>query len=391
MYLWILTAVFLASAAGLIWLLCRIRRQGRSPGSIAGLVLTTAIAAAAGVLVLLGMLLAGNRQSQPPETEPAAVPTAETTAPRPLPTTEATEPEAPTLPEDFDLPVSQVPEALPDPNGIAQLQYEDCPRFETSVELSRYLLNRFLNGQFKLDFFMSRELAPGEGEGTHQVHNCILAALSYYPFGAYNVYSLYPEEVGEPDWVLMHLELRYENPAYDLEARAEALEYVLRHPVPEGGFSDADEEREYCRGIHDYLIERISYDPIGYDPMDMLNSSDYDNKQEAYNVLVSEDTSAVCAGYARGFTLIAQYAGIDCAYAVGNEDGQDLQSHAWNVVYPCDGSRPVLVDVTWDDRDLTDGDGNAICFYDYFYIPLDEEYEHALHWETELFLSYLHP
>ena len=41
-------------------------------------------------------------------------------------------------------------------------------------------------------------------------------------------------------------------------------------------------------------------------------------------------------------------------------------SHAWNVIYPCDGSEPVLVDVTWDDGQSVDTVGQTDVDYSYF-------------------------
>ena len=383
MTIWILVLILLVLGIGLF--LCR---RGKARWAIPVLL-------GLGVLAAV-LLLLPREQPEPlptvPETTGAALPetapSSEATLP---PETEAPPETLPPMPEDEDLPVSQVPEAYPDLHGIADLPYGENPEFRDPAELCKYLLNRLLHGQHRADFYLSRDLAPTEGDGTCLVHDCLEAAGSYYPFGAWNIYSLYAEEMGDPDRVLMHLDFRYENSGYDLEARAEALEYVLKHPVPIGGFRDADQEMEYCREIHDDLIRRISYDPIGYAPLDMITGSQYESKQEAYNVLVSEDTRAVCAGYARGFALIAQYAGIDCAFVTGNEIFEpEIESHAWNVVYPCDGSGPVTVDVTWDDPDLLDENDEVIYGYVYFYLPLDLDYEHDIHPETRILLDALH-
>lgn len=61
-------------------------------------------------------------------------------------------------------------------------------------------------------------------------------------------------------------------------------------------------------------------------------------------MLGKNENIAVCAGYARAFALIAQQADINTVWVFGNE--KEMDSHAWNVIYPCGGSEAVLVDVT---------------------------------------------
>ena len=104
-------------------------------------------------------------------------------------------------------------------------------------------------------------------------------------------------------------------------------------------------------------------------------------------MLGENQDSAVCAGYARAFALICQYAGINCAWVWGNETEES--SHAWNVIYPCDGSEPVLVDVTWDDGLSLDTVGQTEVDYSYFYIPLFSEYEHAADKSMARFIQYV--
>lgn len=47
------------------------------------------------------------------------------------------------------------------------------------------------------------------------------------------------------------------------------MEFVLKNPVPEGGFADRQSEMEYARKIHDYIACKVTYSPIGYDPESM--------------------------------------------------------------------------------------------------------------------------
>ena len=60
------------------------------------------------------------------------------------------------------------------------------------------------------------------------------------------------------------------------------------------------------------------------------------------------------------------------------------------MVYPCDGSAPVTVDVTWDDPDLLDENNQVIYGYAYFYLPVEMDYEHDIHPETRILLDALH-
>ena len=132
---------------------------------------------------------------------------------------------------------------------------------------------------------------------------------------------------------------------------------------------------------------KVTYDPRGYDPKRLTGKTTYEGLQEAYNVLGENQNTAVCAGYARAFALICQYAGINCAWVRGNETEES--SHAWNVIYPCDGSEPVLVDVTWDDGLSNDTVGQTEVSYSYFYIPLSSEYEHKADENMASFIRYI--
>ena len=406
MTLWQAALLALVLLAGLLWVIF-CKKGSKRTRILIVIALGILLAAAAGYLLLGTLLLMrgpndlpepeSTAATQPLESTAAAETTTvpETTVPVTAPPTGQTEPDPqPTLPEDYDLPVDQVPEALPDPLNAAGLHYEEEPYFDTAEELAFYLLNRFLNRETDLRFYLSPDLAPAydEGAATYLVNKAIEAAQAYYLFGAVNTYTLMVTETTEDGWSKLHLDLREEAqaPEYDLEARAEAIEYVLRHPVPEEGFQSAEAEQAYARGIRDYLVQRLSYDPIGYSTETMLSGSSYTDKQEAYNALAGEDKMVVCAGYARGFALIAHYAGIDCAYVTGNESADLNESHAWNVLYPCDGSDPVVIDVTWDDLDLTDIDGTPVVSDQYFYVPLDQDTEHTMRPEIAAFLEFTH-
>ena len=165
------------------------------------------------------------------------------------------------------------------------------------------------------------------------------------------------------------------------------MEFIAKNPVPIAGFENFEIEKAYARNIHDFVAKKVTYSPIGYNPESMFGLEKYEALQEAYSVLGEDENTAVCAAYARAFALIAQYAGINTAYVLGNQT--ELESHAWNVIYPRDGSEPVLVDVTWDDTESEDFPGQLIVSDRYFYIPLSEDMDHKASDNVQGFLDYI--
>ena len=284
-----------------------------------------------------------------------------------------------------DLTVEDVPTLVPDVLNLREKKYEDIPFLETQEQLSEYALWNFLCGRTEFECRLSWDLSYNVTSVA--LEQACDAAMSYYLFSAYKPWDLYTEDDGDPDSLYAKVKLVYDVPEFDLEARLGALRYVVNNPPPEGGFSDYDEEREYARNIHDYVACKVTYDPMGYNPELLLGMTRYDDLQEAYNVLGENQNTAVCAGYARAFALICQYAGINCAWVRGNETEES--SHAWNVIYPCDGSAPVLVDVTWDDGQSMDTVGQIDVDDSYFYIPLSSDYEHEADENMASFIQYI--
>ena len=284
-----------------------------------------------------------------------------------------------------DLTVEDVPALVPDVLKLREKEYEDMPFLETQEQLSEYALWNLLYGRTEFECRLSWDLSYNISSVA--LERACEAAMSYYLFSSYKEWDMYTEDDGNPDSLYAKVKLLYDAPELDLEARLGAFCYVMNNPPPEGGFSDYDEEREYARKIHDYVACKVTYDPMGYNPELLLGMTRYDDFQEAYNVLGENQDTAVCAGYARAFALICQYAGINCAWVWGNETEES--SHAWNVIYPCDGSEPVLVDVTWDDGLSVDIVGQTDVDYSYFYIPLSSDYEHEADENMASFIQYI--
>ena len=281
--------------------------------------------------------------------------------------------------------VEDVPALVPDVLKLRDKKYEDMPFLETQEQLSEYALWNLLYGRTEFACRLSWDLSYDLTSAA--LGRACEGAMSYYLFSSYKEWDMYTKDDGDPDSVYGKVKLVYDAPDLDMKARLEAFRYVVNNPPPEGGFSDYDEEREYARKIHDYVACKVTYDPMGYDPELLSGMTRYDDLQEAYNVLGENQNTAVCAGYARAFALICQYAGINCAWVRGNETEET--SHAWNVIYPCDGSEPVLVDVTWDDGQSIDIVGQTDVDYSYFYIPLSSEYEHEADENMASFIQYI--
>ena len=282
-----------------------------------------------------------------------------------------------------DLTVENVPELVPDVLKLREKKYEDIPFLKTQEQLSEYVLWNLLYGRTEFECRLSWDLS--NGVSADALDRACEEAMSYYLFSSYKVWDMYTKDDGDPNSVYGKVKLVYDAPEFDLEARLGALSYVMNNPPPEGGFSDYDEEMEYARKVHDYVACKVTYDPMGYDPKNMNGKTGYETCQEAYNVLGKNQKTAVCAGYARAFALICQTAGINCAWVWGNETEES--SHAWNVIYPCDESEPVLVDVTWDDGLSSDIVGQTEVEQTYFYIPLSSEYEHMADEGMEEFIQ----
>jgi len=427
MTLWMAAALVVVAAAALAALIAYARRNGVKAWTIAAIAVLGVVLLAALIYVALTFIFIGAISERAPDEQPtesaseqgmstvtqeSSIITAETpvgtpttsaiassaetqAAPTAVPPAETTaipsaiSSTAPPKPDDYDLPVNEVPPLYPDVMGFRDVQYEEMPVFETLNEVTRFVLHNFMNNRFEFDFYLKKEFAVDQGTGFGILDRACETATAYYQFSAYGMYDMFTEERGEDadDKVYAKIKLYYREPEYDVEARAEALEFVMKNPVPDGGFTDFESEKAYARKIHDYIARKITYSPIGYDPESMTGMLKYEALQEAYNVLAEAENTAVCAGYARAFALIAQYAGINTVWVRGNET--ETQSHAWNVVYPCDGSEAVLVDVTWDDNESVDSPGQEYVSDRHFYIPLSEEYEHTAAEQFDGFLRFV--
>lgn len=284
-------------------------------------------------------------------------------------------------------PAEQVLAQHPDILGLRELEYQVKPTFTNQNDISKFILHNFLNNCFDFEFYLTESFYYDELTDPDILFSACDAALSYYFFSAFEIYDMYVEDDGTDNKVLATIKIEYLEPEYDQIAHAAARKFVAVHPVPKNGFADYESEKAYAKKIHDYIAKRITYAPVGNDPEGLSALEHYEAYQEAYNALAAPDYTAVCAGYARGFALIAQYAGINAVYVYGNEE--DISSHAWNMIYPCDGSEAVLIDLTWNDTYSNDvPDQDFVSDY-YFYLDLAADYEHTMAGNYADFLQYI--
>lgn len=379
MQLWMATLLLILFVVVIIITLSLAKFRGKELWMILTVVLSIISILAISVYIMLTFIFINAVKNEPPIEQ---FETTLATTSKPVITSKMTVPK----PVDYDLPTEDVPKLHPDTLGLRNTLYEEMPTFTTQNEVTNYVLYQFLNNIFEFEFYITKDIAVDEGTGYCILTSACETAMTYYLFSSYSENDLFTKECDESK-VYAKIKLTYTNPEYDLEARAEALEFVMKNPMPIGGFKDFETEKSYALKIHDFIARKVSYSPIGYDPESMFYLKKYEALQEAYNVLAEEENMAVCAAYARAFALVAQYAGINTVWAYGNVT--ERESHAWNIIYPCDGSKAVNVDVTWDDTGNQDYYEQEYISDRYFYIPVSEDYEHTLEEGFEEFLNYI--
>lgn len=99
--------------------------------------------------------------------------------------------------------------------------------------------------------------------------------------------------------------------------------------------SGTDEQK--LKAIHDTIIENAIYDSTISKP----------NTRTAYGTII--EGRSVCSGFAYAYKYLADLAGLDVMYVVGNlydKNSEKYNLHAWNIVYV--NNEYLLVDVTLD-------------------------------------------
>lgn len=360
MELWISVLIMLSSVVFICFLIFRMKKETKKNSCFAGIILFALMA-----LLCLGYSIISVFFVDTVKNRPAELNTNDTNDYTEI-TPECTEPRI---------------------QNLKNRKYNNMPVFSTLNELSEYLLYNLINEKYSMEFYLNRDMGPEFVPNITVLDAALENTQCYYLFSTYKINDMLTEDRGDNKGVYSKITLVPYHEKENFETKETAREYTKINPPPEEGFIDAKTEKEYMRKIHDYIIKKTIYSKVGYEHC-ILYSDQFEGKQEAYNVLGLNQNEAVCAGYARAVALIAQYAGIDCAWGWGNEEGTN--SHAWNILYPCDGSEPVIIDATWDDVPAFDRIGQTETLYDYFYIPLSEDSSHNLNINMQEFLNYLH-
>ena len=165
--------------------------------------------------------------------------------------------------------------------------------------------------------------------------------------------------------VAYHEELDNEETQAQIDAAADAILSTIPTDVSDW---------EKARLIHDALIKHITYEENEYD-------------QNIYGALVLG--KCVCTGYTMAYEYLLDRVGIPCDTVTGytsefdanlakEESGvfaSSVEGHAWNVVtFTTDSGveQSYYVDVTWDDTDLKDANGNDYYSYNWFCVSQSE-------------------
>lgn len=137
---------------------------------------------------------------------------------------------------------------------------------------------------------------------------------------------------------------RYKDDAADNRKMQDQIDSEINEiiaVIPE----DADDWNK-ALALHDELIRRISFD----------REDKEKHGHDIYGALVGH--KAVCQGYTYSFTIIAEKIGLESGEIYSD-------THIWNKL-PGFSSGECYADITWDDIDRSDKNGNAYIIHDNF-------------------------
>ncbi len=157
-------------------------------------------------------------------------------------------------------------------------------------------------------------------------------------------------------------------PTYDAEdldpSRQQALEKAVED-ILTAYTSPHMTDVEKVLALHDYLVLNCDYN---WEVANHIKTSDY-TVATAYSALVKKD--AVCQGYAMGYNLLLNRAGIETRYL-----SSDAMNHGWSLVKL--GDHWYHVDVTWDDPGSAGYDENGTRLQGYSDVPGHIVHDHFL-------------
>ncbi len=160
----------------------------------------------------------------------------------------------------------------------------------------------------------------------------------------------------------LNFEFTYKTTLAEEKAVDKKVKSILQELELEGA-----SDFEKVKKIHDYIINRVSYD----------NSLE---KASAYDALI--DKSAVCEGYSMLAYRMFTQAGLKCKIIAGTGNGG---SHAWNIVKVKD--KWYNIDLTWDDP--ISSDKKPMLVYDFFLKNTKDFVDHkrSAEYKTEEFVK----
>lgn len=220
--------------------------------------------------------------------------------------------------------------------------YEDVSLAKTNVEAADELLAACANGQDTL-LFHSQKIDEKQVYHLLQAQEPYLSTLSAAAYHNGNLQLTYTV----PD--------RQEQQKGITEAQQAGARTAAEEQTIEGKL----------KAIHDALIRSCVYEETGEQRAQMAAG-------------VSEDGSAVCAGYARAFSAMCDGAGLDVYYV---ED--DEMAHAWNVLRLY--GETYFIDCTYDDPVPDQGQRVG----DAFFMLTAEELRETHTWDEVLYEDFL--
>ena len=127
---------------------------------------------------------------------------------------------------------------------------------------------------------------------------------------------------------------------------------------------------EKIKYVHDYLVMNVEYDDEAVAEVNRtVQKASSQQSHTVYGALVNQ--LAVCDGYTKAFQLIMNMLNIECEYIEGYASGE---AHTWNYI-KLDGEQ-YWMDVTWDDYNFRDENGNPVYSnsvnYDYYCISSEK-------------------
>lgn len=229
--------------------------------------------------------------------------------------------------------------------GIKAKEFTGVSTLDNLVEIGELSLNKALNGVF--EFQVNTKIQIDKNDNLLKILSMV---ASYFPHYFSMSYSCMPytDATAYRVYTLKLLNLfdtsgsSSNQGCYKWEV-AFAKDYVAQNP-----YNSANESAyDYTKEIHDYLCDTITYATKGGHGA---------CNQHAFCAL--SEKKSVCAGYARSFSLICLYAGLDAPMWTGDaNNSQKVEAHGWNMIYSdevtehngTDGE-PLMIDCTWDDN-----------------------------------------